>query len=466
MKFPKRQPGIGYIDSWLWLPKSHVSGQMIESSFFFESGGKSIEAWQEERHHYKVPRNFLHQQTLPKLPYPIYDTRPQTYPYVKFNSKVVLDSREVGKTYQTEGSAALLATTDGILCLRCGAGKTVVALHSAVQLSGPILITVTDAGLQEQWVEEIELHLGIPASEVGIIGGGKFEWKKSIVVAQVNTLARRAENDQLPPEMLSYFAVIISDEAHVMGAPYFNSAIPPFFGRRWGLTATPEREDGFDVLLKYTMGNVVYSYLTPDLKPKFVFYQLPTKLDPNSREDFESTHDKTGEFHFGMTFGYLARKNKDDRTTRIVVEIKKALAVGREVLVLAHSKEMTEILGQCFPNAGVVNGDVKGAERSRRIRECNPVIAIMTLGKQALNKPRLDTLFIVEPFSKKGILQQTMGRILRRFTGKKEPLVVVFEDIFVRPLTLLCGKIRMLLHRWPESKGGAVPYTIVKLKAP
>jgi superfamily II DNA or RNA helicase len=464
MKYIKREPGIGYIDSWLWLPKSHVSSVQIESTFTYVGrDNMPIEAWREEVHHYRVPRNYLRLSTLPKLPFRVYDTRVRSFPRVSFTSNVVLDAYEPDKDYQRRGSEALLAAHDGILCLRCGAGKTVVALHSAAQLGVPILITVTDESLYEQWLEEIEAFLGIDPKDVGYIGGGKFNWKKAITIAQVASLAKRANEDRLPPEMTHHFGVIISDEAHVMGAPHFNNAIPPFHGRRWGLSATPEREDGFDTLLRFTIGEVAYTYLTPDLKPDFLFHQLPTSLNFEDKLIFQNTHDKRGEFHYGMTYGFLARTNKDGRTDRIVRDIQDALASGRQVLVLAHSKEMTEILGAKFPNAGVVNGNVKGKERRRRIRECNPVVAIMTLGKQALNKPMLDTLFLVEPFAKKGMLQQTMGRVLRKYYGKKRPIVIVFEDVFVKQLSSLCGKIRFLLSRWPANKGGKIPYTTMKI---
>lgn len=462
--FYKREPGVGYIDSWLWLPKTHVAQAQVESTFTYVGrNNEAIEAWRDEPHHFRVPRNYLRMETLSKLPFKIYDARVRSFPKVSFTSRVVLDAKEPEKDYQRRGSAALLATHDGILCLRCGAGKTVVGLHSAAQLGVPILITVTDEGLAEQWMEEIEDFLGIDSKDVGYVGGGKFNWKKAITIAQVNTLAKRADEDRLPPEMLHHFGVIISDEAHVMGAPYFNNAIPPFHGRRWGLSATPDREDGFDTLLRYTIGEVVYTYLTPDLRPDFVFRQLPTTLNLADKVVHENTHDKTNKFHFGMTYGFIARTNKDGRTDRIVKDIQAALDSDRQVLVLAHSKEMTEILGARFPNAGVVNGDVKGKERRRRIRECNPVIAIMTLGKQALNKPMLDTLFLVEPFAKKGVLQQTMGRVLRKYYGKKHPMVIVFEDKYIKQLAALCGKIRWLLSHWPAHKGGKIPYTTMKI---
>jgi len=442
----------------------HVSDTQVRSAFnyFDPRSNQVIEAWGEEPHHYRVPRNYLGSDTLGTLPFPIYDTRPKTFPSVKFTSQVVLDAKEPSKNYQAEGSAALLNTYDGILCLRCGAGKTAVALHSAAQLGVPILVVVSDKGLAQQWMEEIEKHLGVPKDKIGRIGGdgSLFDWEHPITVGLVQTLAKRVADNKLPSKMPHHFGVVIFDEAHTMGAPYFNTSAPPFHGRRWGLSATPAREDGFDTLLRHTLGPVIYSYLQPDLKPTVFFRQLPTRLDLSNPVVKKATHDMGGAFHFGMTFGHLAR-GVPERTKLIAKEIEGALSTGRQVLVLTHSLEMTEALGAHFPKAGVVHGKVREAERFRRIRECNPVIAIMQLGKQALDKPSLDTLFICDPFTKRGVLQQTMGRILRNFAGKKKPVVVFFEDIHIKPLSKMCGKLRFRLNRWPDHKGGAIPYKII-----
>lgn len=467
MRFTRRDPGIGYLDNWLWIPKTHISELQVRSTFSYVTPKMDvIDAWVEEPHHFRVPRSYISSAALGSMPFPIYDARFKDFPTIEVESYVTLDAKEPSKTYQRDGSEALLSTYDGILCLRCGAGKTVVALHTAAQIKQPILVLVTNKNIAGQWVDEITEFLRIPVENIGRIGGdgSPFDWEgKPITVALVQTIASRVAAGTLPPEMARYFGVVLFDEAHLMGAPYFNTAAPPFHGRRWGLTATPTREDGFDSLLRYTIGGVVYSYLIPDLKPTVFFKRLPTRPNFQKLEVRDLTHDVGKKLHFGMLYAYFA-SHCDDRTENIVKEINAAVADGRQVLVLTHSRAMCELLGKKIPGSGVCHGGVKEDDRKRHIRECNPVIAIMQLGKEALNKPSLDALFVCEPFTKKGAIQQTMGRVLRSFSGKKSPIVVFFEDVYIRPLLLMCNKIRHALVRWPSYKGGSIQFKVIKVK--
>lgn len=461
MKFLLRDPEAAYLDTHLWLPKKYWSGDQLRHSlqYFIPRTNEVIECFHEQPHHFVVPRNFLSWGAFPTMPYPVYDSRFVDFPTVELTSRAKLDIKEPDKTYQREGSAALLSCYDGILTLRCGAGKTVVALHSAAQIKQPVLVIVSDKGLARQWMEEIEQFLGIPQKEIGRIGGdgSPFRWEGTrITVAIVNTLAKRAQDGTLPPAITKYFGVVICDEAHLMAAPFFNLAIPPFHGRRWGLSATPQREDGFDSLLTYTLGNVVHQYLLPDLMPIVYFRKLPTILNLTDPIVRDHVQDSTGELHFGRLYDYFA--TIDARVSKIARDVEAALKDKRQILILTHSRAMCDALAAKLPSAGVCHGGVSESERLRRIKEQNPVVAIMRLGKQALNKPSLDTLYVCEPFRKEPMLQQTMGRALRAFPGKQQPVVVFYEDSQIAPMFKLCQRIRTVLNRWPAHKGGRIRF--------
>lgn len=161
-----------------------------------------------------------------------------------------------------------------------------------------------------------------------------------------------------------------------------------------------------------------------------------------------------------MIYGFLARR-RPKRTADIVMDIRTALNIGREVLVLTHSRDMCESLAQHFPNAGVIHANVPPKKRTEIIRTKNPVISIIQLGKQALNKPKLDTLFLLEPTKKEGAVQQIMGRILRVAADKFQPVVVIYDDENIPMLAKMCASIRTTLRNWPRSKGGRIDFKAV-----
>jgi superfamily II DNA or RNA helicase len=471
MRIPKREPNCGYFDSWLWLPKSHVSVQQVAGALTYQVPKGEVVAWRETKDHILVPRHFFLPETRASVAYPIYDARWRSYPRVTIRSKVELDKFSGGLTYQRDGAAALLATHDGILCLRTGAGKTVVGLHAAAQLGVPVLIVVKDEGLGEQWKDAVLACTDVAEEDIGRIDGKhKLVWRKPITIASVQTLARRVAEGTLDPRIPRYFGVVLVDECHTMGAPYFNAAIPPFQGRRWGLSATPNREDGLNSLLQYTLGDVVYTHLMPEMIPEVVFVQLPTRLDMRDKEVLKATHvwkESTRdpgtfgyEFHYGKAFGYLA--TLPERSALILKHVNAAVASGRQVVVISQSKAVCSSLAEQVPGSGLVVGAVRGKERIRRIRENNPLFVISQLGIEALDKQSLDTLFVTDPYKKTRMLQQSMGRILRSGTkSNRKRVVVFFEDVYIRPLSIMCGKIRKALGRWPEIKGGRINFRII-----
>jgi superfamily II DNA or RNA helicase len=80
------------------------------------------------------------------------------------------------------------------------------------------------------------------------------------------------------------------------------------------------------------------------------------------------------------------------------------------------------------------------------LRNGNPIFGTFQLAREGLNKPSLDTLYVVTPFSNSNDLQQSWGRIQRQFEGKKQPLVRVFEDTAFNCCTKSCTNLRRVLR--------------------
>lgn len=101
------------------------------------------------------------------------------------------------------------------------------------------------------------------------------------------------------------------------------------------------------------------------------------------------------------------------------------------------------------------------ADHARRMLKSQQVtFAIMKYGKEGLDERSLDTILVSEPISKKGGLQQLMGRALRPKEGKKEPLVVFLEDD-IGPFIGMCKKLRKYLREWSPDEGGPFNYELL-----
>jgi superfamily II DNA or RNA helicase len=462
MDLLRRDPRKAYYNNVLALPKTHVSEMQLRGALTYELTGdkEPLRAWTTERDHFLVPRNYIPLEAFEQLPFGVVDSRLRRFPRAKFKTSVVLDYKNPHLTIQRDGVSALLNAYNGVLNLRCGAGKTVCAIEAVCRVGTPALVLVNNKGLAHQWIESILEFTDLKKEDIGFIGDGEMKWQKAITLATVQTVAGMVRKGKLPREMVEHFGITLADEAHNTAGPaFFGLAVTPFHGRRWGLTATPRRGDSFDSLLQYTLGGVIYSYLEPELTPLIYFRRLPTKLNLKDKDCFTACTDVSGELHLQRVYGYLA--TREDRTKLIVEEIKAALKQGRQILVLSQSRPMLERLEREFPMAGVVHGGVDSREeRFRRIRECNPVIATSTLGKEALDKPKLDTLLVLEPYTKPGVLQQLLGRIQRPFPGKQRAMAVFYDDVHIKDMHKMCMKMRSLFSRWPDNQGGRLRWQV------
>jgi len=345
MKLIIRHPDKGYLDTWLWVPKRWVNedGTKNALSFMFTDQHapghtRILYLWKETDHHLLVPREFFQ---LKDLPFEVIDCRPIVYESVGISSSIKLDhhpvtqldgSKKLEPTYddvQKQSIEKMLKAMGGVLQLGCGKGKTVVALHLISLLNVPTLIVIDNTQLIEQWKKEIEKHLVVPGG-VGLIQAETFDWKKAVVLSTYHTLANRAAT--MPEEVRRWFGIIVWDEAHHIAAPTFAKSADLFYGRRYGLTATPIRDDGLHIVYDFHIGRVLHKDLSQEVKPKIVFKWTSLQLNALARGEVS---DKNGELHLSKLSGYYGKW--PERLSTVLNDVKTALDNKRKVLVLCNS---------------------------------------------------------------------------------------------------------------------------------
>lgn len=357
---------------------------------------------------------------------------------------------------------------NGIVVHNCGKGKTCLALHYIAHKSVPALVIVNNTTLIDQWAERIEEHLGYVEGGVGVIQGPPSTWDwegRGIVLAMIHSLSLRV--DEVPPGMDRYFGLVVYDEVHHLSAPLFIRTAPLFYGERQGLTATVNREDGLEPIYQYHVGDVYHRDLMQKIKPRFYVQECPVRVNLNDDEVRKSVYDKAGKLNIPLLRTYLGTLPECNEF--VAGKLRALLDAGRKILVLSHSKDQLQLLNSMFDNSGLCTGSEKPAKRIETLRTKQLTFGTLQLVKEALDEPTLDTLYVLTPFGSRyvedggfGTLQQGMGRLQREKEGKKTPLVIFLDHIYIQKFHQMISHLKRMIRRWPEDQGGPYDYKILR----
>jgi superfamily II DNA or RNA helicase len=435
-----------YYGTHLAMPKKWVQGaggsgnglSMLKRTLEFPYNETKVKAWSETDTHIVLPREYISVEEYKHLNFQIDNLCPQEYEHIE--SERTYNLRNV---VQEEACAALLSGS-GLLVLACGKGKTVISLHAWSILQVPGIVVVPKIDLAHQWRSRILEHTDITEDQIGWIQGNpdNWEWKgKAITIAVLKTSALYAEH--FTEEMKRYFGVAIFDEVHRLGAPFFNDVAAITYGRRWGLSATPVRNDGLDQIYRYHLGPVLYENTSQESIPRVYFLESETEL---KQKDMKSVTSQ-GEIHFAKLVSWLAEQ--PSRNLAIIGAIQQARDQGRSILVLSDRVEHLKYLQSQIPESGIIHGTVKGEDREGVLQDNNIVFASTKIAKEGLDKKGLDTVILTTPLSDEGTFVQVMGRAQR----SDDPVVVIVEDK-ISMCRSMCHRLRHMLNvrKYPHYK--------------
>lgn len=470
LTFVKRDPDKGYFGRQLWLPKNAVNVRSVKAGLEFpimgEDGLEYLQLWEETAEHVVVPREFIPREQYSELEFPVVRVCPDTYPRVRFKSKVILDAKAPTKDTQKRAYEAMIGAYGGILNLACGKGKSVIALHAVAHFGLPALIIVNNTTLIDQWRGYIRTFLEFEGG-VGLVQGppDKWNWQHPITLAMLHSLAMYA--NELPAGFANYFGVVIWDEIHHLSAPLFSQTAPLFPGTRFGLTATEKREDGLEAVYIYNVGSTFYRDLMQEIRPKIYFQNCPVQINWKSKAVRAEIYGKDGKVNIPKLRTYLGKLQENNEF--IAHCVRKAVEAGRKVLVLSHSVDQLRLLHELFDGSGLCTGEEKPAYRIEVLRERNPVFGTTQLVREGLDEDTLDALYFVTPFGSGQVsegghntLQQGMGRTQRAREGKKTPVVVIMDHLYIPQFHRMCNRLKQQLRSWPDSEGGPYEYTVLR----
>lgn len=323
-----------------------------------------------------------------------------------------------------------------------GTGKTYLSLNIASQLKTTILVVVTKDNMMKQWRGEVKTFLGLTDDKIGTIQQNVCDVHgKPIVLGMLHSLCK----DKYPDWVKDYFGIVIYDETHRLGAEYFSAVAGMFSSRyRLGLTATPKRQDGKELIFNAHIGPVGVLASQTMLNPKVIFvktgYTLPTVVRRKAGKLIRCPLPVQPGKLMGL-YKLMAADLK--RNAMIVNFVVQAYHKGRHTVVFSELNEgHLGVLRPMLVQAGVKPSDIGvftgtankstlEAQKAKRV-----VLTTYQMCAEAVNVPRWDTAVLALPRSN---IVQIVGRILREHDEKAQPVVLDLVDD-IKVLTGYYGK--------------------------
>ncbi|MDR2581231.1 MAG: DEAD/DEAH box helicase [Fibromonadaceae bacterium] len=360
---------------------------------------------------------------------------------------------------QKEAAQKLSANQMGILSASTAFGKTVVALWMIAERKVNTLILVHRKLLADQWAERISQFLGVPKKEIGCYSGTKKKRTGIIDIAVMQSIVKKNKVE----EWVAEYSQVIVDECHHISAASFEQIIrkcPAYY--RLGLSATIIRKDGQHPIVLMNLGEVRYSNnrsnttFIQKVFPRYTSLKINADQNTEQKENNLAIHEIFKEVYLN-----------EERNKQIIQDVLNAYNDGRECLVLSERLEhldiLKDLLQEHVSSLFVLKGGL-GKKQIKAIMEAIDEIPadknkiILATGKylgEGFDLPSLDTLFLVFPFSWKGMLVQYTGRLNRVYSGKKEIQVYDYVDEQVPVLS------KMYKRRLKGYK--SIGFTVVKI---
>lgn len=288
-----------------------------------------------------------------------------------------------------------------------GWGKTMTALHLARKLGQKTLVITHTTMLRDQWVDEIR---GLFGMEPGVIGSGEFDLDSAIVVGNIQTVTKHAL------KLSKEFGTIIMDEAHHCPATTFTALIDSMYARyRIALSGTMIRKDGKHILFRDYFGDQVF-------KPE----QSHT-LNPSVRII------KPG---IALAHGEIWAKKINtllydtDYQEYIGVIAKTQMSKGHSVLVIADRVEfLTNVKEFVGEKCVLVTGETSFEERKQiseqvETGEITCIAGSRQIFSEGISINRLSCVILAAPIANEVLLEQIIGRIMRKHELKISPEVI------------------------------------------
>ncbi len=347
-----------------------------------------------------------------------FEIRP--YPF----QRQMLDQLELARRSGHDNTLVVAAT---------GTGKTIVSAldfrRLAEQLDRSRLLFVAHRTEILEQSLNIFRHVLRDSSFGELWVGGKQPHQWGHVFASIQSISA-SEIFRLSP---SHFDVIIVDEFHHAAAKSYESLLNYLAPRHLvGLTATPERADGLDIL-QWFGGRIavelrLWDALEQDLLAPFHYYGIHDNTDL-SRVAWRNGAYSTSE----LTNLYTAN---DLWASRVLNEVREKVGDPKSMRALGFcvSIDHAEFMARRFRDAGITARAITSRSRRENREQALTdltsgqiqVIFTVDLFNEGVDIPAIDVILMLRPTESATVFLQQLGRGLRKASGKDVLTVLDF----------------------------------------
>jgi superfamily II DNA or RNA helicase len=311
-----------------------------------------------------------------------------------------------------ESVALLNKSGSCLMAIYPGGGKTVTSLSIASSIGFRTMIFVNKLVLIDQWVETIHKWFGATTS-IQIVKG-KSGKSKSLqqgcdfyIVNAINVTKHEFQDYQNLG-----IGLLIVDECHLMVTKMFSQALSYICPRYlMGLSATPFRVDGFDILLELYFG--LHKVTRKLYRPHAVHC-----IDSKIKIDHEK--DARGDIIWNSVIEkQISHPGRNDRIAELCLQFK-----NRNILILSKRIKQMETIFNLLKDKGETSVTMMKENETSFDRDARILIATFQKVGTGFSHDKLDMLLLASDIEE--YFLQYLGRVFRR--PDVEPVIVDIVD--------------------------------------
>lgn len=313
--------------------------------------------------------------------------------------------------------------TIALLYHATGVGKTITAATDAKAVSGRTLFLVNALKLASQAKDTFAKVW--PEATLGEYTGSQKDVSQTVIFATVQSISKDLE--KFSPTDFDY---LIVDECHHAAANTYQKIFTYFHPKFiLGLTATPERSDGEDMLELFQ--NVAHKM---DLKTAVERGVLVPIRCIRVKTNIDLTDVRINGIKYNSQD--LESKLFIPERNQLIVDTYLKYVNGKKTVIFCasvdHAAEIAKLLRDNGVKAEAVSGRDRVEVREKILKDYETgstnVLCACDLLNEGWDSPHTTVLFMARPTMSKTIYLQQLGRGTRRCPGKEDLLVIDFVD--------------------------------------